>query len=262
MDKLSSEFDSVKDQISKTQKRTRTDEKSIQYGNKRNKLMDNTNNNNRNDGNVNEKCETAENNNTTKKLGVVTKLIQEEQVQQVMRYKFEKELNCLQGLQFGRLRLCCAKIRAGGYCRWAVTECPYHQRKPIIPPKYIRNQMAHALKEELKSQGWTFVDDDEQNRTNDMNLTHTFKKPVYIGIQQIRANLSMPVDIFIGKSSVQTNIYVFKVNEKHHKDEPVKFIDFSKDGYTRSNRKKASNNLKDTHQAKERYQELVNLECR
>ena len=36
MDKLSSEFDSVKDQISKTQKRTRTDEKSIQYGNKRN----------------------------------------------------------------------------------------------------------------------------------------------------------------------------------------------------------------------------------
>ena len=61
--------------------------------------MDNNNNNNRKDGNVNEKCETAENNNTTKKLGVVTKLIQEEQVQ-VMRYKFEKELNCLQGLQF------------------------------------------------------------------------------------------------------------------------------------------------------------------
>ena len=196
MDKLSSEFESVKDQISKTQKRTRTDEKSIQYGNKRNKFMDNNNNNNRNYGNANEKCETAENNNATKKLGVVTKLIQEEQVQQVMRYKFEKELNCLQGLQFGRLRLCCAKIRAGGYCRWAVTECPYHQRKPIIPPKYIRNQMVHALKEELKSEGWTFVDDDEQNRTNDMNLTHTFKKPVYIGIQQIRANLSMPVDIF------------------------------------------------------------------
>ena len=36
--------------------------------------------------------------------------------------------------------------------------------------------MVHALKEELKSEGWTFVDDDEQNRTNDMNLTHTFKK--------------------------------------------------------------------------------------
>jgi type I restriction-modification system DNA methylase subunit len=69
----------------------------------------------------------------------------------------------------------------------------------------------------------------------------------------------MPVDIFIGKSSVQTNVYVFKVNEKHDKDEMVKFIDFSNDGYTRTNRKKASNNLKDTDRAKERYEELVNL---
>jgi len=69
----------------------------------------------------------------------------------------------------------------------------------------------------------------------------------------------MPVDIFIGKSSVQTNIYVFKINEKHHKDEMVKFIDFSNDGYTRTSRKKSSNNLKDTDKAKERYEELVNL---
>jgi len=73
------------------------------------------------------------------------------------------------------------------------------------------------------------------------------------------ASIKMPIDLFIGKSSVQTNVYVFKVNEKHHKDEMVKFIDFSNDGYTRTNRKKASNNLKDTDQAKERYEELVNL---
>jgi type I restriction-modification system DNA methylase subunit len=73
------------------------------------------------------------------------------------------------------------------------------------------------------------------------------------------ASIKMPIDLFIGKSSVQTNIYVFKVNEKHHKDEMVKFIDFSNDGYTRTNRKKASNNLKDTNKAKERYEELVNL---
>ena len=73
------------------------------------------------------------------------------------------------------------------------------------------------------------------------------------------ASIKMPVDLFIGKSSVQTNVYVFKVNEKHHKDEVVKFIDFSNDGYTRTNRRKASNNLKDTDQAKERYEELVNL---
>ena len=73
------------------------------------------------------------------------------------------------------------------------------------------------------------------------------------------ASIKMPVDIFVGKASVQTNIYVFKVGEAHHKDEVVKFIDFSNDGYTRSNRKKASNNLKDTDRAKERYEEVVNL---
>ena len=73
------------------------------------------------------------------------------------------------------------------------------------------------------------------------------------------ASIKMPIDLFIGKSSVQTNVYVFKVNEKHHKDEIVKFIDFSNDGYTRTNRKKSSNNLKDTDCAKERYEELVNL---
>lgn len=73
------------------------------------------------------------------------------------------------------------------------------------------------------------------------------------------ASIKMPIDLFVGKSSVQTNVYVFKVNEKHEKDEIVKFIDFSNDGYTRTNRKKASNNLKDTNQAKERYEELVNL---
>lgn len=73
------------------------------------------------------------------------------------------------------------------------------------------------------------------------------------------ASIKMPIDLFIGKSSVQTNIYVFKVGEKHEADETVKFIDFSNDGYTRTNRKKASNNLKDTDNARERYEELVNL---
>ncbi len=73
------------------------------------------------------------------------------------------------------------------------------------------------------------------------------------------ASIKMPVDLFVGKSSVQTNIYVFKINEKHHKDDIVKFIDFSNDGYTRTNRKKASINLKDTDKAKERYEEIVKL---
>ena len=73
------------------------------------------------------------------------------------------------------------------------------------------------------------------------------------------ASSKMPIDLFIGKSSVQTNIYVFRVGEAHQKDDIVKFIDFSVDGYTRTNRKKASCNLRDTDHAKERYAELVDL---
>ena len=73
------------------------------------------------------------------------------------------------------------------------------------------------------------------------------------------ASIRMPIDLFIGKSSVQTNIYVFRVGEAHQKDDVVKFIDFSNDGYTRSDRKKASKNLFDTDRAKERYQEVVDL---
>ena len=69
----------------------------------------------------------------------------------------------------------------------------------------------------------------------------------------------MPVDLFIGKSSVQTNIYVFRVGEAHQNDDIVKFIDFSNDGYTRTNRKKSTNNLKDTDNAKERYREISEL---
>ena len=73
------------------------------------------------------------------------------------------------------------------------------------------------------------------------------------------ASIKMPIDLFLGKSSVQTNVYVFRVGEAHQKDDIVRFIDFSVDGYTRTNRKKASVNLRDTDHAKERYAELVDL---
>ncbi len=73
------------------------------------------------------------------------------------------------------------------------------------------------------------------------------------------ASIKMPRDLFIGKANVQTNIYVFKVGEKHEAKATVKFIDFTNDGYTRTNRKKAKNNLKDTANARGRYEELVNL---
>lgn len=73
------------------------------------------------------------------------------------------------------------------------------------------------------------------------------------------ASIKMPIDLFVGKSSVQTYVYVFKIGEAHEKDETVKFIDFSNNGYTRTNRKKASVNLRDTDNAKGRYAELVDL---
>lgn len=73
------------------------------------------------------------------------------------------------------------------------------------------------------------------------------------------ASIKMPLDLFIGKSSVQTNVYVFRVGEAHQKDDVVKFIDFSNDGYTRTNRKKAAVNLRDTNHARERYAEVVDL---
>lgn len=68
-------------------------------------------------------------------------------------------------------------------------------------------------------------------------------------------------DIFCGKASVQTAVYVFEVGTSHETDSIVKFIDFTNDGYTRQNRKKSSQsvNLRDTDNAKERYDEVVRI---
>ena len=73
------------------------------------------------------------------------------------------------------------------------------------------------------------------------------------------ASIHMPNDLFSGKASVQTAIYVFQVNRPHEKDDLVKFVDFSNDGYTRQNRKKSSQevNLRDTDHAKDRYAEVL-----
>ena len=75
------------------------------------------------------------------------------------------------------------------------------------------------------------------------------------------ASIKMPKDLFRGKSSVQTSIYLFKVGEKHEEKSRVRFIDFSNDGYKRSARKKAKakKKLKDNDRAEERYKEVVNL---
>ena len=68
-------------------------------------------------------------------------------------------------------------------------------------------------------------------------------------------------DIFCGKASVRTAIYVFDVGVPHDKDKIVTFIDMDNDGYSRSNRRKASSalNLRNTDNAPERYKEVINI---
>lgn len=73
------------------------------------------------------------------------------------------------------------------------------------------------------------------------------------------ASIHMPVDLFNGKSSVQTAIYLFRVNRPHEADDIVTFIDMSVDGYSRQNRKKSTQkvNLRNTDHALERYDEVA-----
>lgn len=73
------------------------------------------------------------------------------------------------------------------------------------------------------------------------------------------ASIHMPGDLFNGKSSVQTAIYLFQINRPHEADDVVTFIDFSEDGYTRQNRKKSTQkvNLRNTDHALERYDEVA-----
>lgn len=75
------------------------------------------------------------------------------------------------------------------------------------------------------------------------------------------ASIRMPIDLFIGKSSVQTAIYLFEVGTPHDAGNLVTFVDFSNDGYARQNRKKSNSkvNLKDVDHVKERYAELVDV---
>ena len=75
------------------------------------------------------------------------------------------------------------------------------------------------------------------------------------------ASIHMPIDLFIGKSSVQTAIYLFEVGVPHNVGNYVTFVDFSNDGYARMNRRKSSSkvNLRDVDNVKERYTELVDI---
>jgi type I restriction-modification system DNA methylase subunit len=68
-------------------------------------------------------------------------------------------------------------------------------------------------------------------------------------------------DIFKGKASVRTAVYVFEVGKPHKKENIVRFIDFDNDGYVRQNRKKSglNVNLRDADHARERYEAVVKI---
>lgn len=75
------------------------------------------------------------------------------------------------------------------------------------------------------------------------------------------ASIHMPTNLFCGKASVQTAIYLFQVGRPHEPDDIVVFVDFSNDGYIRKNKKRAGENVntRNADHALERYDELADI---
>ncbi len=98
----------------------------------------------------------------------------------------------------------------------------------------------------------------QENSGNGKGLPYTKQ---ILAHSSLIASIHMAHDLFNGKASVQTAIYLFEVGKPHDKKQIVRFIDFSEDGYTRQNKKKASMNvnLRDTGHAQDRYEEALNL---
>ena len=71
------------------------------------------------------------------------------------------------------------------------------------------------------------------------------------------ASIKMPEKLFCAKSTVNTNIYLFKYG-KHNKDKEVIFIDFSNDGYNRRKQKETCI-LTNKDKAEERYKEIIDI---
>lgn len=112
-----------------------------------------------------------------------------------------------------------------------------------------------ALSRMEKGYGAVLIQENAGNGQGDVYSKRLLQKNTLV------ASIHMPVDLFNGKSSVQTAIYLFKVNRPHEEDDVVTFIDFSEDGYSRQNRKKSTQevNLRNTDHALERYDEVVSL---
>lgn len=109
-----------------------------------------------------------------------------------------------------------------------------------------------ALSKMDKGYGAVLIQENAGSGQGDVYSERILKKNTLI------TSIHMPADLFNGKASVQTAIYLFQVNRPHEEDDVVTFIDFSEDGYTRQNRKKSTQevNLRNTDHALERYDEV------
>ena len=110
-----------------------------------------------------------------------------------------------------------------------------------------------ALSRMEKGYGAVLIQENAGSGQGDVYAGRILKKNTLV------ASIHMPADLFNGKASVQTAIYLFQVNRPHEEDDIVTFIDFSEDGYSRQNRKKSTQevNLRNTDHALERYDEVA-----
>lgn len=110
-----------------------------------------------------------------------------------------------------------------------------------------------ALSRMVTGYGAVLIQENAGSGQGDVYAKHILKHNTLV------ASVHMPTDLFNGKSSVQTAIYLFQVNRPHEVDDVVTFVDFSEDGYARQNRKKSTQkiNLRNVDHALERYDELA-----
>ena len=126
---------------------------------------------------------------TSTNVSVIKQVMKLEAVQRIMRKKFEIELNLLSKVELGRTRFCCAKLRTNGYCLETKPTCPHHKRKPIFPPKYVKNQIIYCLRERLIAQGWNF----DVGETDADMVT---KVPLYTGVFNSQLDISNTPTLF------------------------------------------------------------------
>ena len=127
----------------------------------------------------------------------------------------------------------------------------------LNPPYSARGKglifVDEALSKMITGYGAVLIQENAGSGQGDVYSKNILKKNTLV------ASIHMPADLFNGKASVQTAIYLFKANRPHREDDIVTFIDFSVDGYSRQNRKKSTQevNLRNTDHALEPYEEVV-----